>query len=146
MNKVTFPGFRAAISPIAPGSVPIIRLVTREFTRIDNKDIEPKAPVRLLKLVPRRKFNFFKDTYCQNYCVIFPMTEWERMLFAKRHLQTIKWKNTKRNCNTTGGAPSQIWPFPRVNTMLCIPRKSIHRYVVRDCYQFANGLSQTCLL
>jgi len=43
VNKVTFPGFRAAISPIAPGSVPIIRLVTREFTRIDNKDIEPKA-------------------------------------------------------------------------------------------------------
>ena len=42
------------------------------------------------------------------------MPEWERMFFAKRRLQTTKWKNTKINFKTTGGVPSQIWTFPRV--------------------------------
>jgi len=33
------------------------------------------------------------------------------MLFAKRQLQTTNWKSTKINCNTTGGAPSQVGHF-----------------------------------
>jgi len=37
----------------------------------------------------------------------FPMLESERMFFAKRQLQTTKWKNAKINCKTSG-VPSQI--------------------------------------
>jgi len=46
VNKVTFAGCMGAIGPIAPGSAP---LFNRESTRIDNKDSEPKAQVRLIK-------------------------------------------------------------------------------------------------
>jgi len=35
--------------------------------------------------------------YCQKHSVLFPMSERERMLFARRQLQTTKWKNTKIN-------------------------------------------------
>jgi len=44
VNKVTFAGFRERL----PQSNPVIRLVTRESTRIDNKDSERKAQVMLL--------------------------------------------------------------------------------------------------
>jgi len=53
------------------------------------------------------------------------MSERERIFFAKMQLQTTKWKNTEINCKTTGGVPNQIWPLPRVKTMLYIPCKSI---------------------
>jgi len=48
-----------------------------------------------------------------------------QVFFAKAQLQTTKWNNTKIYCKTTGGVPSQIWPFPRVKTMLFIPCKSM---------------------
>jgi len=32
----------------------------------------------------------------------------------ENEMNATKWKNTKINWSTTGGAPSQIWPFPRV--------------------------------
>jgi len=41
-------------------------------------------------------------------------------MFLEEAMKTTKWKNTKINCNTTGGVPSQIRLFPRVQTMLCI--------------------------
>jgi len=44
----------------------------------------------------------FSETSWQKHCIIFPMSECERMPFAKRQLQTTKWKTTKRNCTTTG--------------------------------------------
>jgi len=45
VNKVTFARFRGAIAPIYPtGSAPWL---TRESSRIDSKDSEPKAQVRL---------------------------------------------------------------------------------------------------
>jgi len=46
-------------------------------------------------------------------------------VFAKRQLQTTKWKNTKINFKIAGEVLNQIWPFPRVKTMLWIPCKSI---------------------
>jgi len=89
VNKVTFAGFRGAIAPIAtPGSAPAVRLVTSESTRFDNKDSEPKAQVRLLKFPEEN--SIFSDTLCQKHSVIFPVSEWERMLFAKRQLQDHK--------------------------------------------------------
>jgi len=159
-------------------------LVTRESTRFNNKDSEPKSQVSWIRLIffPEKDY-IFKDTYFQKHSVIFPMSEWEPACFAKRHLQTTKWKNTKIYCKTTGGVPSQMhsrsqggqrghgppkclenivilcferrvskqnsvirlksnillppnfwagyatgqmWPFPRVKIMLCIPCKSIH--------------------
>jgi len=75
-------------------------LVTRESARFDNNHSEPKSQVRQLTI--------FRSTYCQKQSVIFPMSEWERMFFAKRQLQTTKSKHTKINCKTTGGVQSQI--------------------------------------
>ena len=82
----------------------------------------------------RRNLKFFKGTYCQKYSVIFLMSEWEGMLFAKSKLQTTKWKNTKTNCKTTRGAPSQIWPFPGVIIMFYILVNPFNVNVVGDGY------------
>jgi len=83
MNKVTFAGFKRTIA--SPRSAPIVRLVTRESTRFYNKDSEPKAQVSLLKFP--EEDSIFSKTHCQKHSVIFPMSEWERMLFAKTKLQ-----------------------------------------------------------
>jgi len=37
-------------------SPPVMRLITRESTRIDNKDSGPKAQVRLLKFPEKNQF------------------------------------------------------------------------------------------
>ena len=108
-------------------------LVIRKSARLDNNDSELKSQARLhfrlslgeANFLPRRKLKFFKDTHCQKHSVSFPMSEWEPRCFGKRQLQTTIWENTKINCKTTGGVPSQIWPFPRVKTMFCLPCKSI---------------------
>jgi len=80
-----------------------VNLSTRESARFDKNDSESKAQARLLKLPEENQI--FSKTYCQKHSVIFPMSELARMLFAKRQLQTTKWKNTKINCKTTGGVP-----------------------------------------
>ena len=79
MNKVAFAGFRG-------GDRPVIRLATREPTRIDNKDSEPKAQVRLLR--------FLEENYIFSKAHIVKSTNvrmrTKRILFAKRHLQGHK--------------------------------------------------------
>ena len=49
------------------------------------------------------------------------MSEWEPVCFAKRHLQTTKWKNTKINCKTTGGVPTKICGLHslKIHPVLC---------------------------
>jgi len=37
-------------------------------------------------LSSQKKLKFFKDTYRRKHSFIFPMSEWERMFFAKRQL------------------------------------------------------------
>jgi len=76
-----------------------VRLVIRQFTRFDNKDGEPKAQVSLLNFP--NKIKIFKVTYCHKQSVIFPTSEWKRMLYAKRQLQTTNWKNYTSNCIDT---------------------------------------------
>ena len=66
-----------------------------------------------LKLVFRTK-----QRDCHKLSVIFLMSEWERMLFVKRQLQSIKWKNTKIHCKITGGVPRHICPFAGIKTTL----------------------------
>jgi len=61
------------------------------------------------------------------------------MFFAKRQFQTTKCKITKINCKSTGEGPSQIWPFPRVKTMLCIPCKQGRRNSGRAGGQEKSG-------
>jgi len=70
-----------------------VRKVTRESTRFNNKNSEPEAEVRLLSF--KTKLKFFKEACCQKHTVILEMSEWERILFVKRQLQTTKWKNKK---------------------------------------------------
>jgi len=67
-------------------------------------------------------------------------------VFLEEAMQTTTWKNTKTNCSTTGGVPSQIRPFPRVQTMLCILVNPFNVNVSVMGLQFANRLLQTCLL
>jgi len=55
----------------------------------------------------------------------YPSVRMRTDVFREEAIADHKWKNNKINCSTTGGVPSQIWPFPRVKTMLCIPCKSI---------------------
>jgi len=86
-------------------------------------------------LSSQRKLKFFKDAYCQTHSVLFLMTEWDRMFFAKRQLQNTKSKNTEINCET--------WPFPRVKTMLGIPgvnTLNVNVSVTVMAVQFANRL------
>ena len=78
-------------------------LVTRESARFDNNDSEPKSLVSLLKL------NFFLKTHIVESILSFSQRQNENeCFFAKRQLQTTKWKNTKINFRTTGEIPSQI--------------------------------------
>jgi len=124
--------------------------VTRKSERFDNNhyDSEPESQVRLLKF-PEENLKLKKTTYRQAHAVLFTMSEWERLFFAKKQLQTTRWKNTKINCKTTGGIPSQIWPFPRVKTMLSIPLVNpfnVNASVTMMTVKFANRLLQACLL
>jgi len=48
-------------------SPPVMRLITRESTRIDNKDSEPKAQVRLLKF-PEENSIFSKTRIFKPFC------------------------------------------------------------------------------
>jgi len=95
-----------------------VKLVTRESARFDD-DSESKSQVRQLKF-PKGNRIFQRDILSNTFHHFTNV----RMFFVMRHLPTRKWKNTKINWNTTGRVPSQIWPFPRVKTMLCIPCKS----------------------
>jgi len=100
-----FRGFGGEIA--SPGSAPVVRLVTVESTRFDNKDSEPKAQVKLLKF-PEENSIFLK-THIVKSILSFSQCQNENECFSrKENCRTAKWKNTKINCNTTGGVPSQI--------------------------------------
>jgi len=77
-----------------------VKLATSE----SNNDSESKLQVRLLKF-PEENQKFL-ETYemSKTFCHFASV----RMFFAKRHFPTRKCKNTKINCKTSGGVPSQI--------------------------------------
>jgi len=62
----------------------------------------------IAKLSPHACFILSKCLHEFVRSVIFPMSECKRMLFAKRKYQITKWKNTKIQCQSAGGIPSQI--------------------------------------
>jgi len=107
VNKVPFAGFRGVIAPIyPPGSAP---LVTRESSRSDSKDSEPKAQVRLPYLSSQKKIKFFQRHILSKAFYHFSQCQNENDCLLRRGIsRTTKWKNTKINCNTIGEAPSQI--------------------------------------
>ena len=75
---------------------------------------------------------FFKETHYQKHSVIFPMPECEPMHFAKRQMQTTKWKNTEIHCKSTGGVPRQYRYFARIKTMLALPVNPFNASVDAD--------------
>ena len=126
VNKVTFAGFRGVVAQISPpGSAP---LVTRESSWIDGKDSEPKAQVKLPYLSSQKKINFFQRHILSKAFYHFPNVR-KRTNAFREEARPRMWKDTKIYCNTIGGASSQIWPFPRVKTMLGIPW---HPFIVNE--------------
>jgi len=105
VDKVTFAGFMGAIVPVAsPGAS---TLVTRESTRMDNKDSEPKAQVGLLKFPEENQI--FSKTHNVKSILSFSQCQNENECFSRKGIcRTTEWNNTKINCNTIIGAPSQI--------------------------------------
>jgi len=82
-------------------------LVTKESARFDNNDNEPKSQVRSFKF-PEENYSYLKTHTVESVLSFSQCHDENECIFDKRQVQTTKWKNTKRNCKTTGEVPSQI--------------------------------------
>ena len=119
-------------------------LVTSGSARFDNNNSEPKSHVRLLSY--QKKDNFLKTHVVESILSFSQCQNENECFFAKRQLQTTKWKNTKINCKTTGEVSSQIWPFQELKPCLAFLANPFNAEVSVMAVQFANRLLQTCLL
>jgi len=117
-------------------------LATRELARFDN-DSKPKSQVNLFKF-PEENYNFLK-TYRWKHSFIFPMSEWERMFFAKRQLQT-KWKNTEISLRLPEKFQARFDHFQESKPCFAFLANPFNVNVSVMAVQFANRLLQTCLL
>jgi len=116
-------------------------LVTRESGRFGNNDIEPKSQVSLLK-APEENWNFWK-THVVESILLFSQCQNENECILRRgNCRRQSERKLKQISRLLEKVPSQIWPFPRVKTMLCIPCKSIQCYVSVMTVQLANRLLQ----
>jgi len=65
--------------------------------------------LKLSFLSSQKKIKFFKRHMLSNAFCQFRYVRKRTNVFLRRgNYRTTKWKNTKINCKSTGGAPSQI--------------------------------------
>jgi len=72
-------------------------------------------------LSSQKKIKIFQTHILSKAFCPFPNVRMSTNVYREEAIADHKVENTEIFRNTTGGIPSQIWPFPRVKTMLSIP-------------------------